>query len=310
MQEDRTITVVQIDHRTRFFFVGQLDSQLSPTWGKIMWIFTIILHTEVLSISLPALSLLYFTKMHAAFLAVHYLALNATQSWLRGCESCELVFGNIKITSIVSDQNVFYLTCQCQTFEICVVKNVWHVVAVDFDKAGQKQHAPHDGCRPCDLMTCTAVTEYAEYTAHWRVQQGSSKVASEGVANKIKLKLGNPPNHHIHLKSTCLLRKFIALPFFTLFCAMPSLVKNSDQQRPAPLRPCALAPFPQTQPVLCLWTSTHVGGLTGACPVEGLVQPIARVCVIPCLWLLCSPSQRGSIIKFHVFQQITSIGFM
>lgn len=62
--------------------------------------------------------------MHAAFLAVHYLALNATQSWLRGCESCELFFGNIKITSIVSDQNVFYLTCQCQTFEICVVENV------------------------------------------------------------------------------------------------------------------------------------------------------------------------------------------
>lgn len=111
------------------------------------------------------------------------------------------------------------------------------VVAVDFDKAGQKQHAPHDGLRPCDLMTCTAVAEYAEYTAHWRVQQGSSKVASEGVANKMKL--SNPPNHHIHLKSTCLLRKFIALPFFTLFCAIFSEeFRSATACALAPLRPC------------------------------------------------------------------------
>ena len=182
------------------------------------------------------------------------------------------------------------------------------VVAVDFDKAGQKQHAPHDGRRPCDLMTCTAVTEYAEYTAHWRVQQGSSKVASEGVANKIK------KNWAIHQITTFTWKALVCLGNLLLYHFLhyfvPSLVKNSDQQRPAPLRPCALAPLPQTQPVLCLWTSTHVGGLTGACPVEGLVQPIARVRVIPCLWLLCSPSQRGSIIKFHVSQQITSIGFM
>lgn len=163
-------------------------------------------------------------------------------------------------------------------------------------------------------MTCTAVTEYAEYTAHWRVQQGSSKVASEGVANKIKLKLGNPPNHHIHLKSTCLLRKFIALPFFTLFCAIFSEeFRSATACALAPLRPCALSPDPACTVPLNIHSRrrTHRGVSCGGpsatnCPCACDPVPVATVLTIstwfdhkiPCVstnhinWLHVAVAQR------------------